>query len=220
MASDVTETRGKMDQDARITLNLLDAVDGGEASQRSLAARLGIALGLTNAYLKRCVRTGLVKVKQAPANRYVYYLTPRGFTEKSRLTAQYLARSFRFYRQAREEVGEIFAKAAAAGRRRVALSGAGELAEIALICALEHDIEIAGLIDPGSNLPRFMNVPRAQDPAALAFDLVLVTSVKHPQDSYEVLVGTVEEERIVAPPLLRILRRTMMAEPARAEAAS
>jgi len=28
-----------------------------------------------------------MKIKQAPANRYVYYLTPKGFAEKSRLTA-------------------------------------------------------------------------------------------------------------------------------------
>ena len=73
-------------EDDRIVLNLLNSVDDGAQSQRRIAEDLGIALGLVNAYLKRCVKKGLVKVSQAPARRYAYYLTPQGFAEKSRLT--------------------------------------------------------------------------------------------------------------------------------------
>ncbi len=72
-------------EQTRIVLGLLEYVGrGGEQSQRRLASELGVALGLANAYLKRCVKKGLVKVRQAPARRYAYYLTPRGFAEKSR----------------------------------------------------------------------------------------------------------------------------------------
>ena len=79
-------------ENARVMLGLLESVerDGGQ-SQRRLASELGIALGLVNAYLKRCVKKGLVKVGQAPARRYAYYLTPQGFAEKSRLTVEYLS---------------------------------------------------------------------------------------------------------------------------------
>ena len=59
-------------------------------TQRHLADRLGVALGLANSYLRRCARKGLIKITQAPDNRYLYYLTPQGFTEKTRLTARYL----------------------------------------------------------------------------------------------------------------------------------
>ena len=53
----------------RITLGLLESVErGGEQSQRRLALELGIALGLVNAYLKRCINKGLVKVRHAPAS--------------------------------------------------------------------------------------------------------------------------------------------------------
>src|SRR3972149_9861076 len=74
---------------ARVMLGLLESVerDGGQ-SQRRLASELGIALGLVNAYLKRCIKKGLVKVSEAPARRYAYYLTPQGFAEKSRLTVE------------------------------------------------------------------------------------------------------------------------------------
>ena len=98
-----------LDNESRITLGLLNAVhDNSVASQRSMADTLDIALGLANAYLKRCVKKGLIKVRQAPANRYAYYLTPKGFTEKSRLTAEFLTQSFHLFRRARTESAELF----------------------------------------------------------------------------------------------------------------
>ena len=88
-------------ENSRITLGLLEAVESGRAhTQRGLAADLGIALGLVNIYLKRCVKKGLVKVSQAPARRFAYYLTPNGFAEKSRLTGEYLSWSLTFFRMA------------------------------------------------------------------------------------------------------------------------
>ena len=65
------------------TLEILQAIENKkDVTQRHLANRLDVALGLANSYLKRCVRKGLVKIQQAPANRYFYYLTPMGFSEK------------------------------------------------------------------------------------------------------------------------------------------
>src|SRR5215468_1944263 len=81
-------------QDDQVVLGLLESVErNGAQSQRHIAAELGIALGLVNAYLGRCVKKGLVKVHNAPARRYAYYLTPQGFAEKSRLTVQFLSDS-------------------------------------------------------------------------------------------------------------------------------
>src|ERR1700685_4267370 len=114
-------TESNETEDARILLDLLNSVerDGGQ-SQRKLASELGIALGLVNAYLKRCVKKGLLKAREAPARRYVYYLTPQGFAEKSKLTVDYLSYSFSFYRQARADCTQILAEAKARGVNRVA----------------------------------------------------------------------------------------------------
>src|SRR5215470_11810285 len=107
-------------ENARVMLGLLESLerDGGQ-SQRRLASDLGIAVGLVNAYLKRCVRKGLVKVSQAPARRYAYYLTPQGFAEKSRLTFEYFTYSFSFFRRARAECIDIFATLRSRGFKRV-----------------------------------------------------------------------------------------------------
>src|SRR5579863_568950 len=121
-------------ENERIVLGLLSSVEtDGARSQRHIASELGIALGLVNAYLKRCVKKGLVKVGSAPARRYAYYLTPQGFAEKSRLTVEYLAYSFSLFRRARSEYTEVLDLARARGFSRVVLAGISELAEIATI---------------------------------------------------------------------------------------
>jgi DNA-binding MarR family transcriptional regulator len=138
-------------ESTRITLGLLEAVESGRArTQRGLAADLDIALGLVNVYLKRCVKKGLVKVSQAPARRFAYYLTPKGFAEKSRLTAEFLSWSLTFFRQAKDACGHVLDDASARGWQRVALAGDGDLADIARICATDRGIEIAGIVDPSA----------------------------------------------------------------------
>src|SRR5690606_37860641 len=98
----VRGSSGLAENETEITLRLLTAVERNSGlTQRSAARELGIALGLTNAYLKRCAHKGWIKIQQAPANRYAYYLTPTGFAEKTRLTRDYLTISFNFFRNAR-----------------------------------------------------------------------------------------------------------------------
>ena len=88
--SNTGSNNDKVDGDSEILLELLNVVhENSDLTQRSMANQLGIALGLANTYLKRCIRKGYIKVGQIPSNRYSYYLTPTGFAEKSRLTAEY-----------------------------------------------------------------------------------------------------------------------------------
>ena len=169
---------GQKGNDARILLGLLSSVerDGGQ-SQRRLATDLGVALGLINAYLRRCVKKGLVKVKQAPARRYIYYLTPVGLAEKSRLTVEYLSVSFEFFRLAKAECSAVFMAAAERGFSRVALAGISDLAEIAMICALEKNLKVTAIVDDTSQLPQFLGLSVATSFAEIVglCDPVIVT---------------------------------------------
>lgn len=197
------------EDETKITLGLLNAVEANSAlTQRSMARELGIALGLANAYLKRCVRKGLIKVQQVPANRYAYYLTPMGFAEKSRLTADYLAISFNFFRRARSECSLVMHECRARGWRRVALAGVGDLGEIALLCAADGDIQIIGFVDPDYDGAQFMGLPVVGVPDRLApFDAVLVTDFRDPQMVFDSLVKSVPAERVVSPEMLSISRQ-------------
>src|SRR5271156_831656 len=165
---------------ATIVLGLLESVErDGAQSQRKLASDLGIALGLVNAYLKRCVKKGLLKIGQAPPRRYAYYLTPHGFAEKSRLTVEYLSHSFSFFRRAREDCASVLKIAHARGWTRVALVGVSDLAEIATICALEQSIAIVAVVDGKAAVDRFVGTPVVKTIAALpdGFDALVVTDL-------------------------------------------
>jgi DNA-binding MarR family transcriptional regulator len=193
--------------EAAITLGMLNAVAGNAVvTQRSLARELGIALGLANAYLKRCVSKGYIKVSHVPARRYSYYLTPKGFAEKSRLTAEYLSQSFNFFRLARGQCHELFAECARRGWRRVALVGAGDLAEIAKLVAESHEVELVGLVDRRAS--RFGRLPVRSELAALGeVDAAIVTDLREPQATFERIGALLPGERVLAPTLLHVVRQ-------------
>ena len=189
----------------RIMLGLLELVErGGEQSQRRLASELGVALGLVNAYLKRCINKGLVKVSEAPARRYAYYLTPHGFTEKSRLTVEYLSASLSLFRQAKKDCTSALETARARGFSRIAILGVSDLAEIAAICALDTGITIAGVVDPESDLPRFVGVPvtKVFDDVAGSVDAVLVTDSRTTRATAAAAVARFGADRVLIPQLL------------------
>jgi DNA-binding MarR family transcriptional regulator len=196
-----TGSPGRDASDDEIVLGVLDVVERDPSvTQRSVARELGIALGLANAYLRRCVRKGLIKVSEVPRRRYAYYLTPQGFAEKSRLTATYLADSFSFFRKARTQCGELFAIAAARGQRRLALLGHGDLAEIASLVAREHPIEIVGVVATGSDAGRL----EAELAAAGPVDAVVVTALVDPRGALEAALRAFGTERVYVPAILRV----------------
>ncbi|MEE8210854.1 MAG: winged helix-turn-helix transcriptional regulator [Acidiferrobacterales bacterium] len=196
----------KGEREDELILELLDAIGkNSDVSQRHLARHLGVALGLANSYLRRCIRKGFVKISEAPANRYLYYLTPNGFAEKSRLTAQYLSISFAFYRRASASCGEAFAQCAANGWHQVVLCGVSDLAEIASLRAGQTNVEIAGIYDPHSECARFIGKEVWRDlNHAGPFDACVLTDLQAPAASYERLTAIVERSRIVVPDILRL----------------
>jgi DNA-binding MarR family transcriptional regulator len=203
-------TQREKPDDSRIMLGLLNSVerDGGQ-SQRRLGSELGIALGLVNAYLKRCVKKGFIKVTQAPARRYVYYLTPQGFAEKSRLTVEYLSYSFSFFREAKADCDVALKAAAARGFTRIALAGISDLAEIAMICAPENGVKIVAVVDGPAKRSQFVGVTvvASLDEIAGSFDAVLITDMQATVDTVERVTALVGAERTLLPTLLGLRTR-------------
>ena len=192
------QTRDASDE---IVLGVLDVVERDPSvTQRSVARELGIALGLANAYLRRCVRKGLIKVSEVPRRRYAYYLTPQGFAEKSRLTATYLSDSFSFFRKARMQCAELFALAAARGQRRLALLGQGDLAEIASLVAREHPVEIIGVMAAGGDAARLA----AELVAVGSADAIVVTALVDPRGALAAALRVFGAERVYVPAILRV----------------
>jgi len=134
-------------------LEILTAIgEGAPVTQRALAERLGVALGLANLCLKRLASKGLIKVMEFPAKpaarkRLRYVLTPKGVAEKTRLSYEYMAYSLRLFRRTRGNLRETMARLHAEGMKRFALCGVGEAAELAYLTLREFGLEPVGVFD-------------------------------------------------------------------------
>jgi winged helix-turn-helix DNA-binding protein len=179
-----------MDLQGQRDLLLLKELDrDGGATQRTLSLKLGVALGLTNLYLKRLARKGYIKIKTIPRNRIRYLLTPQGFTEKSRLTYLYMQYSLSYYRDMRVRLKEMMSTFDSSHGQRVVIYGTTELAELAYLSLREMNIDCVGFID-GDSRESFLSCP-VSSPEKVSrwqFDRVLITDLEHAAACEEQLV--------------------------------
>ncbi len=196
--------------DPAILLGVLSAVESDACvTQRKLSGDLGIALGLANAYLRRCVRKGWIKIGQVPMRRYAYYLTPRGFSEKARLTAEYLSWSLEFFRRARNDAARSFDEAKSRGQQRFVLVGAGDLAEVVVLSAIQAEVEVIGILDDHAPAERCAGRPVFRSVDALAafanqqsirVDALMITATRAPMEACAGALALAAALRIPATP--------------------
>jgi len=169
----------KKPDDEQRSLQILDELSGGGTiTQRDLSRRLGIALGLVNSYIKNLVTKGYVTVKAIPPKRYAYYLTPKGFAEKTRLTFHLLHDYTRIYREAKSNLKEIFSHLISSGVKRVVFAGVDEVAEIAYLTLQETGMVLAGVADDEKVGQEFFgnHVVPFEDINRFEYDAIIVTS--------------------------------------------
>jgi DNA-binding MarR family transcriptional regulator len=178
-----------MDIEAHRDLRLLEAVEQDSGvTQRSLATKLGIALGLTNIYLKRLARKGYIKFVNVRSNRITYLITPRGIAEKARLTYEFMDYSLHLYGEVRQHL-RIALQGCAAASRRVAIYGRGEAAELAYLSLREFGLEPVAVFDLQSGAD-FLGMPvrGIADHEAVTFDLLILATLEPSGDYLAALV--------------------------------
>ena len=190
------------------TLSLLRLLENGlPMTQRELSMQIGVALGMTNSLLNRAIKKGLVKVSEAPARRFSYYVTPKGFSEKSRLVAEYLSSSLSFFREARKEYSTLYDEISKAGHSSVLLYGLSELTEIAAMSGIESSVQLQGAVQSGSNIATFSGLPvlnSMEAAKAVGADVIVITCLENPQSVYDELRQHFSADRIFTAPMLRI----------------
>jgi len=191
-------------QDNLRSFLLMSELENGEPiSQREIAGRLNIALGLVNSYLKTLVQKGFVTVKTYPRNRYAYLLTPKGFSEKSRLAFQHLGNFHKLYQVTRQESLALFNTLREQGIKRVSFCGLDGLTEIAYLSLQEALLELEQVMDvmPGG---RFLDleVVLLAEGVKCASGPIVITALQRTEELKQKLgeLG-VEEERILLPSL-------------------
>jgi DNA-binding MarR family transcriptional regulator len=172
-------------------LRIMGEVDrDGSRTQRDLSARLNISLGLVNTFMKRLVNKGYFKVKTLPRNRLKYFLTPKGLTQKSRLTIEYLKYSAHFYREVKDLLLEKFEMLEEQGVKRVLFCGTGEVAELAYLYLQQTGVQLGGIVDDQGNGQHFFGFPvehlgRLNTPD---WDRILLTRLDDPERDVRILM--------------------------------
>jgi hypothetical protein len=167
-----------MDLEAHRDLKLLEAVhEDAHVTQRGLASKLGIALGLANIYLRRLMRKGYIKVANVQPNRLTYLITPRGIAEKARLTYEFMDYSLHLYKEVRQHLRETLQECAAAGSA-VAIYGRGEAAELAYLSLKESGLDPVAIFDAeGGHDFLGMPVRPIAEHTSVDYDLMIVASL-------------------------------------------
>ncbi|UCD55346.1 MAG: winged helix-turn-helix transcriptional regulator [Candidatus Omnitrophota bacterium] len=167
-------------------LQLLEEISkNASLSQRKLSQSLGLALGMTNACLKKMINKGLVKAKGINHKRIAYYLTPEGFSEKTKLTYHFLEHTIKYYSRLKNNISAKLALLSEIGHRRIVCYGAGEVMEVAFIILNSFNFEflVLGIVDDDINKhSKKIFGFQVQHPRAikeLKPDAVLITSIDY-----------------------------------------
>lgn len=171
----------------------------GDLTQRSLSHSLGVALGLTNLYLKRLIKKGFIKVVNIKPNRLRYELTPSGIARKTALAFRYVQASYVFYKEARNNLTRIFTALKASGVKTVVFYGTGEIAEIALLSLQEADLSLIGFVGarpPGGTFCGKAVYP-AEELPLIAFDRLIVFDQEQPPAENFLKSLALEESKIL-----------------------
>ncbi len=137
-----------IDKNELLELKILKHVEETpELNNRMAASKLGCSVKLAHALLGKMVDRGLLHVKKLHSRRWDYFLTPKGITEKARLTYEFLDFSMTFYQEARKASSLVCRQLAESGIKTVAFIGAGDLAEIVYLGVKEWGLELIEVYD-------------------------------------------------------------------------
>lgn len=132
----------KTSKNIELELKILDKIEKTEnLSQRIISKDLNVALGLANSLIKKFIKKGFLKLKEAPMKRYLYYITPKGMIEKTKLTKEFLETSLFFFNKSKEEYENEF-KNIKKKKKVIVLIGIGDLTDIAILSAKIQNVKV------------------------------------------------------------------------------
>ncbi len=187
-------------------LNFFNAIENAEEkTQKTISSEISTSIGFANALIKKFLKKGVIKVKQAPYKRFIYYLTPNGFANKIKLVKEYIDESLNFFRKIREEFNEIIVKDKTNG---FYLYGAGEICEIAILSLQEKKKKVVAIIDANIKQDKYFNYNVIKKlPKNLGNKKILLTSKDNAQEIYFELIQKVDESKLLVIDSLYVSKR-------------
>ena len=191
----------KMDPQDFKSLQILEEIGNTHSpSQRYLARKLNISLGLANSFVKRLAKKGYVKITTVPKNRVKYMLTPQGFAEKSRLTYEFIQHSLSLYKEALKKFEGLLKELEERNIRKVILYGASDLAEITYVSLKANNIKLVGVVDDTKRGTKFLDftIRSTSDLKDLEFDSIIIATLESKEHMVKKLVEkNIPREKII-----------------------
>ena len=170
------------------TLTLFNTVENSpEINQRQLAQELDVSLGLTNTYFQRVLKKGWVRAKQVKPRRWLYFLTPKGALEKSRLSLSYMHRTLESFRELKSKGDEHLRILSNKGVSGIHLCGDNDLAEVLSYCFSGFEIELLSVILEKDLLDNPEQSVNTTLPELKSGELILLVSLEHQAELTEFL---------------------------------
>jgi len=182
-------------------LRLLEELEKNPVvSQRELSHKFGIALGVTNACLRRMARKGWIRIRGLNHRKIGYYLTPKGLAEKTQLTLHLFSHIVKHYSELKKIIGERLLEMQAAGLKRIAFYGVSDEMEVAYITLQGVDLKLVGIVEDDEKLKSKTIFGYEIEPVSRVHELkpdgILITSLTENEQRRERLRGIFKQKSI------------------------
>jgi DNA-binding MarR family transcriptional regulator len=182
-------------------LRLLEELERNPiVSQRELSHKFGIALGVTNACLKRMARKGLIRIRGLNHRKIGYHLTPKGFAEKAKLSFHLISYIVQHYAELKKIISQRLLEMQGEGLDRIVFYGVSDEMEVAYVTLQGVNLKLVGIVDDDEKMtPQIIfgyeiePVSRVQE---LKPDGILITSLTENLQKRERLKGIFKENSI------------------------
>lgn len=160
-------------------------------SQRELSHKFNIALGITNACLRRMVREGWIRISGLSHRRIGYYLTPKGFGEKARLTLHLISYTVQHYSELKKILTNRFLEMQQDGLHRIVFYGVSDEMEVAYITLQGVSLQLIGIVEDDEKMDPKIVLGYEIEPVSrireIKPDGVLITSLERIEEKKEKL---------------------------------
>ena len=182
-------------------LRLLEELERNPViSQRELSHKFNIALGVTNACLRRMARKGWIQISELNRKRIGYYLTKKGFLEKSKLTISLVTGIVQHYSELKRVIGERLLEMQVHGARRIVFYGVSDEMEVAYITLQGVDLQLVGIVEDDEKFTARIILGYELEPVSrikeLRPDGVLITSLAESAGKKERLKKMIDVKKI------------------------
>ena len=116
-------------------------------SQRQLSHKFNIALGVTNACLRRMVRKGWIRIRGLSHRKIGYYLTPVGFAEKTKLSLHMISYTIQHYSELKKMISQRLLEMERDGFHRIVFYGISDEMEVAYITLQGVNLKLVGIVE-------------------------------------------------------------------------